>query len=83
MTLNIPTDSISGFLGVGKSTAIQSLLRRKTSSERWAILVNEFGEIGVDSEFLKASELLNDNVYFKEVAGDVCAARRVCRCKLH
>ncbi len=39
---------IGGFLGVGKTTAINSLLRQKPPHERWAILVNEYGEVGID-----------------------------------
>lgn len=39
---------ITGFLGVGKTTAIKSLLARKPAAEKWAVLVNEFGEIGID-----------------------------------
>ena len=35
-------------MGVGKTSAILHLLRSKPASERWAVLVNEFGEIGVD-----------------------------------
>ena len=46
--LAVPTNVITGFLGVGKTTAILALLNQKPESERWAVLVNEFGEIGVD-----------------------------------
>ena len=44
---SIPTNIITGFLGVGKTSAILHLLKNKPSNERWAVLVNEFGEIGV------------------------------------
>lgn len=44
---------ITGFLGSGKTTTIQHLLSQKPDSERWAILVNEFGEIGIDGALLK------------------------------
>ena len=47
----VPTHIITGFLGVGKTSAILQLLTNKPSNERWAILVNEFGEIGVDGSF--------------------------------
>lgn len=49
----IPTNLITGFLGAGKTTAILSLLRRKPNAERWAVLVNEFGEVGVDGAILQ------------------------------
>ena len=41
----IPTNIISGFLGVGKTSAILNLLAQKPETEHWAILVNELGEI--------------------------------------
>jgi G3E family GTPase len=49
----IPTHLITGFLGVGKTTAILHLLRHKPATERWAVLVNEFGEIGIDGAMLE------------------------------
>ena len=40
----IPANIVTGFLGAGKTTVIQSLLARKPTGERWAVLVNEFGQ---------------------------------------
>ncbi|EWH10310.1 putative GTPase, G3E family protein [Catenovulum agarivorans DS-2] len=54
----IPTNLITGFLGVGKTTAIQHLLKHKPQDQTWAVLVNEFGEIGVDGALLKDSGAL-------------------------
>lgn len=51
----IPTNLITGFLGVGKTTAILQLLRNKPADENWAVLVNEFGEIGIDGAILEQS----------------------------
>lgn len=48
----IPTNIITGFLGVGKTTAINALLANKPEDENWAILVNEFGQVGIDQEML-------------------------------
>jgi len=48
----IPTHIISGFLGAGKTTLLQHLLRQKPKHETWAILMNEFGQIGVDQQLL-------------------------------
>ena len=64
----VPTNIITGFLGAGKSTAIIHLLQNKPPQERWAVLVNEFGEIGVDADFI-ASQHQVQNVFVKEVAG--------------
>ncbi len=48
----IRTHLITGFLGVGKTTAILHLLSQKPAHEKWAVLVNEFGEVGVDGAIL-------------------------------
>lgn len=68
----IPTHIITGFLGAGKTTLIQSLLARKPVGERWAVLVNEFGQIGIDGGLLQNSD---GEVFIKEVAGGcICCA---------
>jgi len=46
------TTLVTGFLGSGKTTAILHLLAHKPATERWAVLVNEFGEIGIDGALL-------------------------------
>ena len=46
---------ITGFLGVGKTTAILDLLQQSPENEKWAVLVNEFGEVGVDGAILEAN----------------------------
>ncbi|HET8705727.1 MAG TPA: GTP-binding protein [Pseudomonadales bacterium] len=61
----VPTNIITGFLGVGKTTAINHLLQHKPAGERWAILVNEFGELGIDQELFTAT----DGVFIKDVPG--------------
>lgn len=50
--MRIPTHLILGFLGAGKTTAILDLLQRKPAHETWAVLVNEFGEVGIDGALL-------------------------------
>ena len=60
----IPTNLITGFLGVGKTTLIRHLLRQHAPGERWAVLVNEFGEIGVDGTLIA-----DEGVAVEEVAG--------------
>ena len=61
----VPTNVITGFLGAGKTTLIRSLLARKPLEERWAVLVNEFGEIGVDQALMGNP----GEVFIREVAG--------------
>ena len=63
----IPTNVITGFLGVGKTTAIQHLLASKPNNERWAVLVNEFGEVGIDASMMGESS--ESGVYMREVPG--------------
>ena len=60
----IPTNIITGFLGVGKTTLIRALLKNKPADQRWAVLVNEFGEVGIDGALYEA-----DDIAVKEVAG--------------
>ncbi len=76
MLVNIPANIITGFLGSGKTTAIRHLLSRKPSGERWAVLVNEFGETGIDAALLSADALDPEAVFIREVPGGCmcCAA---------
>lgn len=49
----IPVTVITGFLGAGKTTLIRHLMQNP-QGKRLAILVNEFGTVGVDGEILKS-----------------------------
>ncbi|MFD1216004.1 CobW family GTP-binding protein [Microbulbifer celer] len=71
---NVPANVITGFLGVGKTTAIRHLLQSKPRDERWAVLVNEFGEVGVDGGLFGAEK--DGEVFIREVPGGCmcCAA---------
>lgn len=71
MAKKIPTNIITGFLGVGKTTAINALLAQKPDGEHWAVLVNEFGQIGVDQAAMPNDE----GLHIKELAGGcICCA---------
>ncbi len=65
----VPTNIVTGFLGAGKTSAILNLLKYKPLGERWAVLVNEFGEIGVDGSIVKGSTGPDSGVYVREVPG--------------
>ncbi len=51
----IPVNLITGFLGVGKTTALMKLLANKLANEYWAVVVNEFGEVGIDGATLSTA----------------------------
>ena len=52
MAGKIPTTVITGFLGAGKTTMIQHILENP-GGRRIALIVNEFGDLGVDGEILR------------------------------
>ncbi|MBM3115881.1 CobW family GTP-binding protein [Jeongeupia naejangsanensis] len=54
-TQAIPVNLVTGFLGVGKTTALTRLLADKPANEYWAIIVNEFGEVGIDGATLSSN----------------------------
>jgi len=44
---------LTGFLGVGKTTMLTNTVKQHFSNKNIAIIVNEFGDIGIDSQILK------------------------------
>lgn len=75
MLQHIPTHVISGSLGAGKTSVLRSLMAQRPSHERWAVLINEFGDIGLDSALLDGDQ---QGVSFTEVAGGcVCCVNGV------
>lgn len=48
----LPTTIVTGFLGSGKTTLLRHLLTH-ADGRRLAVIVNEFGEVGVDGELLR------------------------------
>ncbi|KAA6196990.1 CobW family GTP-binding protein [Pseudomonas lactis] len=66
MLQNIPTHVIAGPLGAGKTSLIKHLLAQRPAKERWAVLINEFGQIGLDAALLTQDD---DGIALGEVAG--------------
>ncbi|EJM83901.1 CobW family GTP-binding protein [Pseudomonas sp. GM60] len=66
MLQNIPTHVIAGPLGAGKTSLIKHLLAQRPANERWAVLINEFGQIGLDAALLTRDA---DGIALGEVAG--------------
>lgn len=63
-------DIVSGFLGAGKTTLIQKLLKEALHDTKVVLIENEFGEIGIDGGFLKES-----GVEMKEMnSGCICCS---------
>jgi cobalamin biosynthesis protein CobW len=56
MAMKIPATVVTGFLGAGKTTLIQNLLRN-ANGRRLALIINEFGETGVDGELVKGCKI--------------------------
>ncbi len=65
----IPTTVVTGFLGSGKTSLITQWIKQKPSHEVWAVLVNEYGEMGIDGTWLAGIKQAADSVYIKEVPG--------------
>lgn len=61
----VPVHIVTGFLGSGKTTLIHSLIEQKPVDEKWAILVNEFGQIGIDQAMFDT----RDDVVVKGLPG--------------
>ncbi|NJM72453.1 MAG: cobalamin biosynthesis protein CobW [Scytonema sp. RU_4_4] len=68
MAAKIPVTIVTGFLGSGKTTLIRHLLQNN-QGRRIAVLVNEFGELGIDGELLKSCQICpedgedSDNIF--------------------
>lgn len=63
----IPTNLFTGFLGTGKTTSILHLLKAKPAGEQWAVLVNEFGDVGIDQALIESES--PDDLPIQEVGG--------------
>ena len=60
MAAKIPVTVITGFLGSGKTTLIRHLLQHN-QGRRIAVMVNEFGELGIDGELLRSCQVCPDD----------------------
>jgi cobalamin biosynthesis protein CobW len=56
----IPVTIITGFLGAGKTTLLRHLLQNN-EGRRIAVLVNEFGEIGIDGDLLRQCQICDED----------------------
>lgn len=56
----IPVTVVTGFLGAGKTTLVRHLLQNN-QGRRIAVLVNEFGEAGIDGELLRSCRICDED----------------------
>ena len=73
----IPATVITGFLGAGKTTLIRHLLEH-ANGRRIALIVNEFGDVGVDGELLRGCGDANCTAELEE--GDIVELANGCIC---
>jgi G3E family GTPase len=78
-TTAIPVNVVTGFLGSGKTTLLQRLLASPALADT-AVLVNEFGEVGLDHHLLRRLDsevvLLQSGCLCCTIRGDLSAAMR-------
>ena len=75
----IPVNVLTGFLGSGKTTLLQRLLRSPQMA-RTAVLINEFGEVGLDHLLVESVDesvvLLKSGCICCSIRGDLKSALR-------
>lgn len=73
MTAKIPTTIVTGFLGAGKTSLIKHVMEN-AYGRRIALLINEFGDVGVDGEILKAcaNDLCKESAIIELPNGCIC-----------
>ncbi|MBU1176019.1 MAG: cobalamin biosynthesis protein CobW [Alphaproteobacteria bacterium] len=73
MSAKIPATIVTGFLGAGKTTLIRHLLAH-SHGKRLALIINEFGDVGVDRELLEScgSEVCRAEDMIELANGCIC-----------
>ncbi|HHO53141.1 MAG TPA: GTP-binding protein [Deltaproteobacteria bacterium] len=71
--VDVPTTVVTGSLGVGKTTAILDLFGHRPPDGRWAVLINELGEVSIDGPILRDGGLTVEEVQ----GGCICCSAGV------
>jgi cobalamin biosynthesis protein CobW len=73
LSRKIPVTVITGFLGAGKTSLVRHLLEN-AGGRKLALVINEFGDIGVDAEILKGcgDETCNEDDLVELTNGCLC-----------
>lgn len=81
MTEKISVNIICGPLGSGKTTLVRHFLNHKPAEEKWALLVNEFGSVGIDGAILSET----GNLLVKQMPGGCicCTAQADLKTAIH
>ncbi|HRN84614.1 MAG TPA: GTP-binding protein, partial [Hyphomicrobium sp.] len=69
----VPCSIVTGFLGAGKTTLVRNILQNG-AGRRLAVIVNEFGDVGIDGEILKGCgiESCNEESIVELSNGCIC-----------
>jgi cobalamin biosynthesis protein CobW len=76
MGAKIPVTVVTGFLGSGKTTLLRHLLQNN-QGRRIAVIVNEFGEVGIDGELLRSCQVCDDET---EATSNIVELANGCLC---
>mgnify|MGYP005837557809 CR=1 FL=1 len=76
MGAKIPVTVVTGFLGSGKTTLLRHLLQNN-QGRRIAVIVNEFGEVGIDGELLRSCQVCDEE---EEAANNIVELTNGCLC---
>eukprot|EP00392_Amoebophrya_sp_AT5.2_P019045 g19737.t1 len=72
----VPVTVLTGFLGSGKTTLMNHILNDQTHGMKFAIIENEFGEVGVDDKILDVEKANVDDEVIEVMNGCICCTVR-------